>query len=342
MQGALRWSVLVAGIGVLSVVDGLAHQKSHELPGEEGGVMLKKEFTVRYAFLASHSQSEYLTLVGLPSLASSHCLAETHLAPALLAAHFIQVLPNYVVYTDSSTQSSALSWVKSLPEDDRSRIRLINLDEDPMDAHRMAPFKRLGLDDRNLFSVRRTLADGDHLSPNSSRLLLGTDISFVSEPQAFIAQASKLRAGQAIYMIDDNAFAGKRYHVSNYSGPQCTGLLGDFIFLGPGLDLSVKLLQEKMLWYASQPVENERIEPHCDVCQSRYVANGYHGIDQFALVMALGSATTVGDSKACFATPFGKYHNNKGHRGPFENNLYWEAVHDKYITSQACGYHDRG
>jgi hypothetical protein len=38
----------------------------------------------------------------------------------------------------------------------------------------MAPFNKSEFDDRNLASVRRTLADCDHLDPHKGRLLLGT------------------------------------------------------------------------------------------------------------------------------------------------------------------------
>lgn len=38
----------------------------------------------------------------------------------------------------------------------------------------MAPFNKSDFDDKNLASVRRTLADADHLDPKKGRLLLGT------------------------------------------------------------------------------------------------------------------------------------------------------------------------
>ena len=33
------------------------------------------------------------------------------------------------------------------------------------------------------------------------------------------------------------------------SGPQCAGLLGDFVYLSPDVVLTVPQLQEKMLWH---------------------------------------------------------------------------------------------
>jgi len=338
LQGSLRWSRLVAGIVLTygAVADALAHQRSQEskLPEEVGGLLMNKSFTVRYALLDTLQQSRYLLERGLPSLESSHCLAETYLAPALLAADFIQVLPNYVVYTDDNTHSAARSWMQGLQDADQSRIRLINLDADPKDPDRMRPFIELGLDATNLISVRRTLADGEHLSTATSRLLLGTDVSFQSEPKAFLAAASKLSSRQAIYMIDDTAFKGKLYRVANYAGQQCAGLLGDFVFLAPGADLSVSLLQEKMLWYANQNKDAQRITPFCRSCENERISNRLHGIDQWALAMALGNATTVDDARGCYALPSTLYHNGAHSR----RKPGLEAVHDKHITSRLCGY----
>ena len=39
----------------------------------------------------------------------------------------------------------------------------------------------------------------------------------------------------------------------NHSGPQCPGLLGDFVYLSPGTEVSMRNLQSKMLWYMNQP-----------------------------------------------------------------------------------------
>ena len=57
----------------------------------------------------------------------------------------------------------------------------------------MAPFNKSEFDDRNWASVRRTLADCDHLNPQKGRLLLGTVTGtenragerWISRPQEF-------------------------------------------------------------------------------------------------------------------------------------------------------------
>mmetsp|Transcript_63851 Transcript_63851/g.152283 ORF Transcript_63851/g.152283 Transcript_63851/m.152283 type:complete len:356 (+) Transcript_63851:118-1185(+) len=334
----LRWQGAMLLTLWTHVADGLVRRNSvgpHTLEDSMEGLyspLLQRNFTVRYALLDPNPSSGYLREVGLPSLLSSHCLSETHLAPSLLAAEFIQVLPDYLVYTDSRTHAVGLAWIQELPEADRSRIRLVNLDEDPDDAARMQPFLRLGLDQKNLMSVRRTLADGKHLPTSSSRLLIGTDISFLSEPKAFISQASKLLPGQAMYMADDASWDGRLYRLSNYEGPQCAGLLGDFIFLTPGVRLNVALLQEKMQWYAGEKSVPERIDPPCDLCARMDVSAGLHGIDQFAMALALGQATGYGDVPGCLTLPKSKY---SMARRP---NL--EVVHDKLISSHLCGYHN--
>eukprot|EP00971_Amphidinium_carterae_P330035 6462887-Amphidinium_carterae.1 len=173
--------------------NGLALTKAGSSP------LLKRPFTIRYALMDTREDIKYFIHVGLPSLVSSHCSVEANLAPALVAAEFIQVLPDYVIYTDNNTHVHTQRWKESIAEADRSRVRLINLDEDPKDSLRMAPFVALGVDDKNLVSIRRTLADADHLSSTTSRLLLGTDVTFLTEPLGFMGEASRLGAGQAIY-----------------------------------------------------------------------------------------------------------------------------------------------
>mmetsp|Transcript_8239 Transcript_8239/g.19377 ORF Transcript_8239/g.19377 Transcript_8239/m.19377 type:complete len:367 (+) Transcript_8239:52-1152(+) len=330
--GKIAAAVLLCAVAA----DGLVHRRQPRTAEDSmAGVyspLLQRNFTVRYALLDPNPASGYLRDFGLPSLLSSHCLAETHLSPSLFAADFIQVLPDYLVYTDSRTHSVGQAWIEELPAADRSRIRLVNLDEDADDANRMQPFLKLGLDQKNLMSVRRTLADGKHMSTDSSRLLIGTDISFLSEPQSFIAKAAKLLRGQAMYMVDDASWEGRLYRVSDYQGPQCAGLLGDFIFLTPGVALTASLLQEKMLWYANQPVVADRIDPPCDLCSRTDVSSGLHGIDQFAMSMALGQATAYGDVPGCVALPSSRYS-----MGPRSPSL--EVVHDKIISSHLCGYH---
>eukprot|EP00971_Amphidinium_carterae_P175724 3482959-Amphidinium_carterae.1 len=41
----------------------------------------------------------------------------------------------------------------------------------------------------------------------------------------------------ALYMWDDHYFKGIQYRLTNYSGPQCRGLLGDFVYMAPGVSM---------------------------------------------------------------------------------------------------------
>jgi len=330
----------IAAILLLSVVasDGLVQSggRRSQWTQATSRPMLKKNFTIRYTLMDPNPVSDYVEKVGLPALASAHCTAEAYLAPALLAAEFIEVLPNYLIYTDHRTHPHAQSWVEKLPEVDRSRIHLVNLDEDPQDKFRLAPFSSVRLDAKNFVSIRRTLADGDHLPTDSSRLLLGTDVSFLANPVTFISEASKLSQGQAMYMSDDVSFRGQKYTMKFYDGPQCAGLLGDFIFLAPGVQLGVGLLQEKMRWYLEHPYNTE---PPCDYCLRHMEAHPFHAIDQFAMVMALGEATAVDGSGGCIALPEPQFHssgrcNESGYRDTAE------VVHDKCKPSgSTCSYH---
>ena len=117
----------------------------------------------------------------------------------------------YVIYTDSQTHSYAQEIFQGFPW---HRYELINLDLDSRDALRMAPFRREEFDDKNWASVRRTLADCDHLDVRKGRLLLGTDVKFLKRPVDFIEAAQslreqqatkplpRLRLAQAVYMVD--------------------------------------------------------------------------------------------------------------------------------------------
>eukprot|EP00439_Symbiodinium_sp_Y106_P065390 s235_g10.t1 len=249
------------------------------------------------------------------------CWAETNLVPAITASPAFGRAPQYVVYTDNHTHSYAQETYREFP---RHRYKLVNLDLDPRDATpgpnsrvqmtryfeavlpriRMAPFRYTPLDDKNRASVRRTLADSDHLSVQSGRLLLGTDVKFLHPPRDFVEAASKLPRQQAIYMID-RFWEGETVDgqpVSkvkmNRSGPQCPGLLGDFIYLSPGLQVTLENLQSKMTWYIQQPRTLDRTIPRCP--QSCLASNGLHAVDQFALVLALGEAVKPA-GEGCFA-----------------------------------------
>merc|ERR1719271_1623601 len=78
------------------------------------------------------------------------------------------------------------------------RISFLNLDEDPNDKIRMAPYENLPLDDVNRASIRRTLADAS-LPDSENRLLLGADISFMKRPDDLL---EKIQQSKVVYMTD--------------------------------------------------------------------------------------------------------------------------------------------
>jgi len=264
---------------------------------------------VRFGFLQPTNDSQSLSSTQLPFLKNSLCWAEKNLAPALVGHSVFGYAPEYVVYTDNHTHAYAAETFHGFPS---HRYELINLDMDPKDLIRMAPFNKSDFDDKNLASVRRTLADADHLDPKKGRLLLGTDIKFLQQPMDFIDAAAQLNDQQAIYMVDrfwqgetaDGQPVSNVKYRMNTTGPQCPGLLGDFVYLSPGLEITVKNLQEKMLWYINQPRVLQRTIPPCPA--SCMASNGLHAIDQFALVLALGEAVRPA-GEGCFSLDAEKY-----------------------------------
>ncbi|CAJ1357974.1 unnamed protein product [Effrenium voratum] len=291
---------------------------------------LRKTVQVRFSLLQPTNDVVSLLNTQVPFLKNSLCWAEKNLAATLMANHAFGHPPEYVVYTDNHTHSHAQGVFQDFPW---HRYQLINLDTDPRDPIRMAPFNKSEFDDKNLASVRRTLADSDHLSVSSGRLLLGTDIKFLQKPDDFTEAAASLKEHEAIYMIDrfwqgetaDGQPVSDVLYRMNHSGPQCPGLLGDFVYLSPGTEVSMRNLQSKMLWYMNQPRLLTRTIPPCPA--SCMASNGLHAIDQFALVMALGEAVRPA-GQGCFPLDAEKY----SHWYPRTTKT--QVTHDK--TMDAC------
>jgi len=274
-------------------------------------------------------------------LRSSLCLVEKHLSPALVLSSAFGERPSYVIFVDSFTEELVAKLMSEFPCISHERMRLINLDEDPTDRERMKPLEPLGLNNVNHASVRRSLADTVHLPVETGRLLLGTDVSFVGVPTEFVERAARLDDGQALYMTDDMTWGPHLYRMSNVSGPQCAGLLGDFIYLGRGVRVSPESLGSKMKWYADQPIYANRTEPPCFPCPS-FDPSGLHAIDQFAWVLALGEAT---GGKGCFpltSARHGFYTRQAATRAATARHWHWsvEIVHDKLF--QQCGWSPPG
>eukprot|EP00930_Biecheleria_cincta_P104321 TRINITY_DN9654_c0_g1_i1.p1 TRINITY_DN9654_c0_g1~~TRINITY_DN9654_c0_g1_i1.p1 ORF type:complete len:391 (+),score=68.80 TRINITY_DN9654_c0_g1_i1:161-1333(+) len=277
---------------------------------------------VRFTLLQPTSDIKSLLNVQVLFLRNALCWAERHLSSALMRHPSFAAPPIYVIYTDNHTHRHAEEAVGVF---DVGRYKIINLDMDPADRLRMAPFTASEYDDKNLASIRRTLADADHLSVGASRLLLGTDIKFLREPLSFVEAAARLHEKQAMYMVD-RLWAGPGSNVLyklNYAGPQCPGLLGDFIYLSPGTEVSVSNLQAKMLWYRGLPKSSQRHIPPCPEACS--LSNGLHAIDQFGMALALGEAV-VPIGQGCFAMDADLYSH-------FGRTLLTQIVHDKEMDS---------
>merc|ERR1719491_494130 len=218
-------------------------------------------FLVRYTALQPDPKGKYFETTGWPELQASMCHVERNLAPELLSSRAFGALPYYVIYTDNQTDLLLAERLEEAMPKQASRVKLVNLDLDAEDGRRMAPFRELELDSKNLCSVRRTLADTAHLPASAGRLLLGADVTFTTPPGAFVRRAASLRKGTALYMAEMCWRKGELYTVANYTGPQCAGLLGDFIYLAPGVDVTRENLQGKMMWYAGQSHAGQRLVP---------------------------------------------------------------------------------
>eukprot|EP00933_Yihiella_yeosuensis_P010334 TRINITY_DN116774_c0_g1_i1.p1 TRINITY_DN116774_c0_g1~~TRINITY_DN116774_c0_g1_i1.p1 ORF type:complete len:541 (-),score=56.78 TRINITY_DN116774_c0_g1_i1:164-1786(-) len=292
---------------------------------------------VRYAALfpsALDPNSDYLWRVALPMLRSSICLAERYFKPAL--TKIASDLPNYVVYTDTVSHAPVASMLHSEFSvlKLQRRLKLINLDDFyHFSSAVKATIDNLQLNSVNSASLQRTLADSVYLPSHSGRLLLGLDVSFVSEAHELAARIAQLNSSQALYMADLTTF-NKLYRVTNYDGPQCPGLLGDFVYLGPGLKISFESIKDKALWFAEQPRMPERISPPTWRL-ALPKANGLHGIDQFALNLALAEAVVPQGQSGCFPLHKAK-HMHLGHYSRrFFDMEHVEVIHDKVISS--CG-----
>mmetsp|Transcript_13505 Transcript_13505/g.29640 ORF Transcript_13505/g.29640 Transcript_13505/m.29640 type:complete len:364 (+) Transcript_13505:44-1135(+) len=287
-------------------------------------VVLADPFLVRYAVLNPSQSTEYLQQTGLPMLRSTLCLLEKNLAPGLL--HDLGTLPTYVIYTDNFSHEAVKLLMSDIPAI-QNRINLINLDLDEEDVSRMAPFSSLQLDDVDAASVRRTLADAKYLPSNYARLLLGTDISFLNAPVGLLQEIVSLKPGQAMYMLDDKIVGEGYYKIPGFAGPQCQGLLGDFVYLTPSVHLTAENLVSKMTWYATQPLDSERVSPQCALCDDPARSRGLHAIDQFGMAMALGEA--VHGAENCFILGTTYY----GNLPAAEVRSSLEGAHDRIISN---------
>mmetsp|Transcript_64605 Transcript_64605/g.140634 ORF Transcript_64605/g.140634 Transcript_64605/m.140634 type:complete len:633 (-) Transcript_64605:177-2075(-) len=298
-------------------------QSSPEMPP----AALPSEFLVRYAVLAPSQSLQYVEDSGLPMLRSSLCLAEQNLAPLLYRE--TRTLPSYVVYTDNYTHPFVVNLLRDeLPSLNVSRrVRLMNLDMDEEEWRRMAPFQGLGLGDRDLAAVRRTLADSALLPDSAGRLLLGTDVSLLSPARELLKNIALLKRGQALYMVDDRMPGAASYTLPGFNGPQCAGLLGDFVYLAPGLNITVQNLASKLWWYSQQPINASRTEPPCSQCLEMALSAGRFAMDQFGLMLALGEAT--GGPANCL--PLNTLHYRSG--PSISERSLLEGSHDKIVSS---------
>ncbi len=117
------------------------------------------------------------------------------------------------------------------------------------------------------------------------------------------------------------------YRVSNYSGPQCPGYLGDFLYLPPGFPIRASDVEAKMHWYASLPKTLSRIDTkHTAFLQ---YSNGFHAIDAIAMSLAVAEAATGG----CHAMGPRYRHCGCWPRIGRKDIVQYEAIHDKIVST---------
>jgi len=239
--------------------------------------------TIRYALLSPDKDWKYVRRVGLPQLQSSICLVERFLIPKWRDR--FGATPQYIIYTDNGTHRAVAGTIKL-----GGRVNFINLDVH-IEQALPAIANLSGLDPKNHASVRRLLADATLLPP-TARLLLGTDVSIIREPMELIARATAMTPSQAIYMADRYTFASQLYTLRGdpSPGPQCRGLVADFMLIGPNVTISVQSVTSALNWYKAQPVSLLRTSPPCVFCVA--ASNGLHAIDQFAMSLVLGAAVS--------------------------------------------------
>lgn len=248
---------------------------------------------------------------------SSLCLVRHNLVPRMTAKGFSY--PEIIVYVDNSTSDQVSKLLCKLGHFCASPT-LINLDLDQELANDVNIFKPFAQDVTNIASIRRLLADAKYLNNGRPRLLLGTDVS-VLRPDAFVAEASELPPDGALYMSDTYTFSNQFYTITNYTGPQCPGLLGDFVYLGPAVHLVSDVVKDKLRFYGSKPPNAQKVQPPCGPCA---LNGGYHAIDQFALNLAVGEATKA----KCKTLDVQKYIHWTG------KMKFAEAVHDKLVLNR--------
>jgi len=272
---------------------------------------------------------------GWPSLHASICTVELHMKAAVLQRNNFKGPVVYVIYSNMRTDGLLRQMLRTIPGlQAADRLRIVNLDTDPSDAALMRKFADLPLDADNLASLRRRLADTVHLPSGSPRLLLGTDISFLREPRELLHKASVLKKNQALYMADDLAWGGQHYRLSAYTGPQCPGLLGDFIYLSPGTPLDAEAFTKIVEWYVKQPIIPERTTPPCEYCAQ--ASHGLHALDQFSMALYLAEWVDPPGEHGCFHLTSKRY---STHRDRIKTPVvakYLEAVHDKVVRRDTC------
>lgn len=271
-------------------------------------VVSAEALVVRYASL--FYDLEYKN-VDLPFLASSMCQVEAFVAPSLPV--------KYVIYVNNMSEDWTKMMLSEVFSDTMPRISFLNLDKDPNDQIRMAAYQNLSLDDKNLASVRRMLADVERLPAAEARLLLGTDFSFLRPPENFFQLTAN--TNQVVYMMDDHTFGGKQYKLRDYEGLQCKGLLGDMFYIPSGMQLSLKDAHSSLKWYMDQPIVEQRTDPPCSVCVT--MSDGLHAMDQFAWAILLGKAS----SGQCAVLDSSKYHHSGYSRVKEDKDV--EGVHQK-------------
>jgi len=264
---------------------------------------------------------------GIPALLASMCQIEDRLAPATLAHPFFGQLPSYMVYTDNRSDAPVREFLNSYRDiASKNRVQVINLDFDAAENRRISEFQFLKLEPVNAASLRRAFADMIYLPAGRPKLLLGLDVSFLGDPVELLETAAHHPTQSVVYM----ASPGWPYKIRGYVGPQCPGMIGDFIYVNPGTPFDMDSFTEKVKWYASLPVNSERHTPPCTIPNL-----GYGAIDQFARMLMLSEWVASaqpdanGSPGSCLALSSKYLHAGNGGRPPSGGEV---VLHDKAVS----------
>mmetsp|Transcript_64498 Transcript_64498/g.154019 ORF Transcript_64498/g.154019 Transcript_64498/m.154019 type:complete len:647 (+) Transcript_64498:124-2064(+) len=232
------------------------------------GVLLgsSRVLVIRYSVLADDRPLTSLGEVAddsvmqdsIRSLLSSMCSVHAHLEHPLQALGWRIA---FLVYTNSRSHAAvatALSQHRSITSK-HSRLVVVNLDADQDQADRRTSFsvhvnnlRVSDMDFRTYAELQTFLADTGSTSwiRGDGLLLLGVQFEFVRTPTEFLQklELSEYQPNVVAYLSSNLA----NYSLAGYEGPQCAGLLEDFVFIGEGAPFSFASASDALIDWADR------------------------------------------------------------------------------------------